>query len=156
MIVRIHRFNALAAMALAVVCALAAPSSAHAVQQGNDRPAAASDTVTDPKQVERARSLNIRLRCPVCAGASIEESPVYQSEEMRAVVREQIAAGKTDREIEDYFISKYGEWILLEPPKRGINLLVYVLPLVLVLGGGVFVYRTARQWTRNSGEPTDA
>jgi cytochrome c-type biogenesis protein CcmH len=125
-----------------------AATPAHAAAQAQDRPAAASDTVTDPDQVARARAINMRLRCPVCAGSSIEESPAFQAEEMKAVVREQVAAGRSDREIEEFFVSKYGDWILLAPPARGLNLLVYVLPVMLVLGGGFFVYRTARKWTQ--------
>ncbi len=135
---------------LITVSALQSPASvtAQTAQASQtERPAVLSDTVSDPRFAARARAINMRLRCPVCAGASIEESPAFQSEEMKAVVREQIAAGKSDKEIEQYFVSKYGDWILLAPPARGINLIAYLLPLAVVLGGGIFVYRQARKWT---------
>ncbi|MEO5509514.1 MAG: cytochrome c-type biogenesis protein CcmH [Longimicrobiales bacterium] len=128
-----------------------APRPAAAQQQPtapSTMPSPRNERSLDPKLAERARSLNMKLRCPICAGASIEESPAAQAVEMKKVVREQVVAGKSDAEIEQYFVARYGEWILLAPPARGINLLVYLLPLALVLGGGIFVYKTARKWTR--------
>ena len=54
---------------------------------------------------------------------------------MRSVVREKLAAGQSSDEVKAYFVSKYGEWILLEPKPRGMNLMVYVAPFLLLLGG---------------------
>lgn len=105
---------------------------------------APNDTALD----RRTRALAAQLRCPVCAGASIQESPSVEAQEMKAVVREHLAAGETEEQVRDFFVSKYGEWILLKPPAHGTNLLVYLLPVALLLGGGFFVYRTARRWTR--------
>lgn len=99
-----------------------------------------------PALEKRARSLNEQLRCPVCQSSSIEESPAFEATEMKSVVRTMLAEGKSDEEIIAYFQSRYGDWVMLAPPKRGFNLLVYVLPLLLVVGGAVFVYRTARRW----------
>ena len=76
---------------------------------------------------------------------------------MREIVREQLAAGRTEGEVKAYFVSKYGEWILLEPPARGFNLIIYVLPVVLVLGGFVAIAVVVRRWTSHaSSEPSDA
>ena len=67
---------------------------------------------------------------------------------MKALVREQLASGKTEKDVFDYFVQKYGQWILLEPKAEGINLLVYWLPvLFLVIGGGGIVIAVKR-WTR--------
>ena len=60
-------------------------------------------------------------------------------------VREQVAAGKTDQQIRDFFTSRYGEWALLEPPASGMNLLVWLLPLLLLVGGGLAIARTMRR-----------
>jgi cytochrome c-type biogenesis protein CcmH len=92
------------------------------------------------------------LRCPVCQGESIQESPAELAKEMRQVVREQLAAGKSSDEVKAYFVSKYGEWILLQPKARGVNLTVYVVPLVLLLGGAVLILMAARRWTRSTAE----
>lgn len=93
-----------------------------------------------------------QLRCPVCQGLSIEDSPTELALEMRAVVRDQLAAGSTPDEVRAYFVSKYGEWILLEPKPEGFNLAVYLLPVVALLFGGGMVVLAVRRWTRQGGE----
>jgi cytochrome c-type biogenesis protein CcmH len=60
-------------------------------------------------------------------------------------VRELVAAGKTDQEIRDFFTSRYGEWALLDPPASGMNVLVWMLPLALLVGGGFAIARTMRR-----------
>jgi cytochrome c-type biogenesis protein CcmH/NrfF len=95
----------------------------------------------------RVRAVASELRCPVCQGESIQDSPAALAQEMRSIVREQLAAGRTPDEIKAYFVDKYGEWILLRPKARGWNMLVYVLPLVVLLGGAVVIARATRRWT---------
>lgn len=77
----------------------------------------------------RTAQVASQLRCPVCQGLSIQDSPSELSQQMRAVVKDQLRAGKTPDEVKAYFISKYGEWILLEPKARGFNVLVYAMPI---------------------------
>jgi len=67
------------------------------------------------------------------------------------VVREQMAAGRSSEQVKAYFVSKYGEWILLQPKARGMNLTVYVVPVLLIVGGAVLILVQAGRWTRNSG-----
>ena len=105
--------------------------------------AQASDSVLDA----RVRAVSSELRCPVCQGESIEDSPAALAEEMRAVVREQLAAGRTPDEVKGYFVEKYGEWILLRPRARGWNMLVYVLPVATLLIGAAVIARATRRWT---------
>ena len=104
---------------------------------------AAPDSVLDA----RVRAVASELRCPVCQGESIEDSPAALAQEMRAIVREQLAAGRTPDEVKAYFVDKYGEWILLRPRARGWNMLVYVLPLVALLVGAAVIVRATRRWT---------
>lgn len=68
---------------------------------------------------------------------------------MRAVVRDQLAAGRTAEQVHAYFVSKYGEWILLEPEPRGLNLAVYLLPVFALLGGAGLIAVVVRRWTRH-------
>jgi cytochrome c-type biogenesis protein CcmH len=89
----------------------------------------------------------MQLRCPVCQGSSIQESPSAEATAMKEIVRERLSKGESEDEIKAYFVSRYGDWILLAPPAHGINLLVYILPVVLLAAGGFFVYRTAKSWT---------
>lgn len=95
----------------------------------------------------RTREVASQLRCPVCQGNSIQDSPSELAQEMKGVVRDQLAAGKSPDEVRQYFVDKYGEWILLEPKASGFNLVVYLLPLVGVLVGGVIIWRAVRKWT---------
>jgi cytochrome c-type biogenesis protein CcmH len=101
----------------------------------------------DPRLESMTKSVASQLRCPVCQGLSIQDSPSELSQQMRTVVKEQLAAGKSEQEVKDYFISKYGEWILLEPQAHGFNLLVYALPALLVLGGAIFLVVIVKKWT---------
>jgi cytochrome c-type biogenesis protein CcmH len=89
-----------------------------------------------------------QLRCPVCQGLSIQDSPSELSQQMRAVVKDQLRAGKTPDEVKAYFISKYGEWILLEPKPQGFNVLVYVMPVLLVVLGLGVIFVAVKKWTR--------
>jgi cytochrome c-type biogenesis protein CcmH len=83
----------------------------------------------------------------VCQGESIQDSPAALAQEMRAIVREQLAAGRTPDDVKAYFVDKYGEWILLRPKAQGWNMLVYVLPLVVLLIGAAVIVRATRRWT---------
>ncbi len=87
------------------------------------------------------------LRCPVCQGNSIQDSPSELAQQMRDVIRDQLRSGKTPAEVRAYFVDKYGEWILLAPRAEGLNLIVYLVPFVAVLLGGLVVWRTVRKWT---------
>ena len=97
---------------------------------------------------QRTREVAAELRCPVCQGESIQESPAELAQEMKAVVREQLAAGKTPDEVKAYFVARYGEWILLRPTTSGVNALLYVLPPLALLGGVILVVAIARRWLR--------
>ena len=96
----------------------------------------------------QAKDLAGQLRCPVCQGESIKDSPAPLAQEMRQVVRDQLAAGKTPDEVKQYFVAKYGEWILLQPSASGFNLIVYALPFALLLAGAAVVVLAVRRWTR--------
>lgn len=87
------------------------------------------------------------LRCPVCQGNSIQDSPSELAQEMRSVIRDQLRAGRTPDEVRAYFVDKYGEWILLAPKAEGFNLVVYLVPILAIVVGGVVVVRTVRRST---------
>jgi cytochrome c-type biogenesis protein CcmH len=100
----------------------------------------------------RVRDVSSKLRCPVCQGLSLQDSPSELSQEMKSVVREQIAAGKSDDEVLQYFVGKYGEWILLQPKPTGFNLAVYALPVLMLAGGSLVVLLAVRRWTRTTDD----
>jgi len=86
----------------------------------------------DPPEVI---ALGRELRCPVCQGMPVGESPSDTAQAMMQRIRELYAEGQSPEAIRDYFVARYGEWVLLEPKGEGFDILVWVLPpLALVLG----------------------
>jgi cytochrome c-type biogenesis protein CcmH len=127
---------------LALLAGSAAASSAQAQQ-------AAPGRVIEETALDRqTRDVSAQLRCVVCQGLSLQDSPSQLAQEMRSIVREKLQEGMTEAEVKAYFVEKYGEWVLLQPEPKGFNLVVYLLPLAMLLGGAGFVYMKARSWTR--------
>ncbi len=87
--------------------------------------------------VDRAHDLDQRLRCPVCKSVSIAESPSETATAMRQAVQDQVAAGRSDQQVLDFFRARYGDWVLLDPPARGRTLWVWLLPLAGVAAGAL-------------------
>ena len=104
----------------------------------------------------RVRAVSSQLRCPVCQGLSLQDSPSELSAEMKDVVREQLAAGKSNDEVLQYFVGKYGEWILLQPKPAGFNLAVYALPVLMLAVGALVVTFAVRRWTRAPQETAES
>jgi cytochrome c-type biogenesis protein CcmH len=89
-----------------------------------------------------------QLRCVVCQSLSVADSPSETANQMRGIIRERLAAGESPAEVRAYFVEKYGEWILLAPPKSGFNLLVWVVPFAGLGLGLVLVAVVLRRWSR--------
>ncbi len=106
---------------------------------------AGSDPLTDPALEARVQKLGKELRCAVCQGVSIADSPASMARAQLDKVRELVAAGKSDEEITDYFVARYGEWVLLEPPKHDWNLLVWLGPVALIVGGAFVISRQIKR-----------
>jgi cytochrome c-type biogenesis protein CcmH len=126
-----------------------------AVQQGETAPTDDRAALTDPEEAEldaRAAEVAGELRCLVCRNQSVLESNAELSREMQALIRERLAAGDTPEEVKDYFVSRYGEFVLLQPRASGINLLVYTLPGVALLVGFLVARNRLKKWA-SSGAP---
>ena len=142
------------ALALALAALLMAPAAAAAQVAPGDSVAGVITSVPSPGSPQdsaldaRTKALATELRCPVCQGLSLQDSPSELAQQMRAVIRDQLRAGKSPAQVRDYFVSKYGEWILMQPEAHGFNLLVYLLPVLGVLGGGAVILLAARRWMR--------
>ncbi|ADI13550.1 cytochrome c-type biogenesis protein [Truepera radiovictrix] len=95
------------------------------------------------------------LRCPVCRAESAADSNATTSVEFRGIIRELLAEGHSREEILAYFTARYGDWILLEPPRRGIHLVVWVLPILAVLAGVTLLALLVRRWTRAAAAPIE-
>ena len=100
--------------------------------------------------VDDARMYEVgsQLRCVVCQNLSVADSPSEMAHQMRGIVRDRLAAGDTPDQVIQYFVDKYGEWILLKPRRHGFNWLVWLAPYAAVaVGLGVFTI-VVRRWTR--------
>jgi cytochrome c-type biogenesis protein CcmH len=118
----------LAAVAALAVVALRGPSEPRTLQ-------------------DRVRAIASGLRCPVCQNLSVADSPSGLAREMRATIGRDLQAGKSPDQVRQGFVEAYGEWILLSPSRRGINLVAWILPAILFLAGVVAAGLTVRRWT---------
>jgi cytochrome c-type biogenesis protein CcmH len=111
-----------------------------------------------PQDVEeRTREIASELRCVVCQNLSVADSPSEMAHQMRDLIRERLTAGDQPDQVMAYFVQRYGEWVLLAPPARGLNLLLWLAPFGAVAGGLALVVALARRWRRPvSPEPAAA
>jgi cytochrome c-type biogenesis protein CcmH len=86
---------------------------------------------------DRAQAIASGLRCPVCQNLSVADSPSRLAGEMRAEITARLRAGASAEEIDTFFVQRYGEWVLLAPPKSGVNLIPWVVPILALAGGTI-------------------
>jgi cytochrome c-type biogenesis protein CcmH len=106
-----------------------------------------------PVSEETVHDVAAQLRCVVCQSLSVADSPSETAHQMKAIIRERLAAGESPEQVKAYFVEKYGTWILLSPPRQGFNLLVWVLPFAGVAAGLVLVLVLVRRWSRRPPAP---
>ena len=95
---------------------------------------------------DQVKEISYLLMCPVCQGQSVGESNSNLAHDMRDIIRKQLEEGKSKEEILAYFVNSYGESILASPPPKGINWLLWLLPGVAIVFGGLgiilFLYKS--------------
>jgi cytochrome c-type biogenesis protein CcmH len=99
--------------------------------------------------------LENELMCPICEGETLAESDSPAARQIKAVIREKIAAGETKSRIKRDLVAQYGREILAAPTKHGFDLLAWLLPLVGILVGGALLGAAAWRWSR-AREPAPA
>jgi cytochrome c-type biogenesis protein CcmH len=134
-------------LAVALAASLVTMGSAAAARAADAPPAVAEDTV---HQVAAA------LRCVVCQNLSVADSPSEMARQMRDLIRERLAAGETPEQIRAYFVARYGEWVLLAPPARGFNLVLWLAPFAALAAGFGVVVSLARRSGRRPAGPEPA
>ncbi len=97
-----------------------------------------ADRLNDPAQETRAEHLFTQLRCLVCQNESIDDSEADLARDLRQIVRQQVAAGRSDAQVRSYLVTRYGEFILLKPRFSAGNSVLWLAPLLIVLCGGAF------------------
>lgn len=119
-------------------------SSSHAVEPG--------EMLADPALEARAREIGRELRCLVCQNQSIDDSDADLARDLRMLVRERLAAGDTNRQVVDYIVSRYGDFVLLRPPIKPMTWALWFGP-PLIGGLGLIALVVYYRRTRHTAEP---
>jgi cytochrome c-type biogenesis protein CcmH len=106
---------------------------------------APSEMLRDPALEARARELGKELRCPKCQNQSLDDSEAGIAVDLRRIVRERLVAGDSDEEVKSYLTARYGDFVLLKPPMKSTTWALWFGPLLVVLLGGVVIWRIARR-----------
>jgi cytochrome c-type biogenesis protein CcmH len=109
------------------------------------------EVMSDPAKEARARDLSRELRCMVCQNQSIDDSEAPLARDLRLLVRERIAAGDSDLQVIDFLVARYGEFVLLKPRFERQTLPLWLVPPLLLIGGGLALFLYARR--RNNAQP---
>jgi cytochrome c-type biogenesis protein CcmH len=109
-------------------------------------------TASDPATESRVARLSELLRCLVCQNQTIADSHAELANDLRREIRGQIAAGRSDREILDFMVARYGDFVLYRPPVKASTLVLWIGPFVLLLGGA---FALARHLRRRGGAGFD-
>jgi len=108
------------------------------------------EMLADPGLEQRARVLSRELRCMVCQNQSIDDSAAPLAHDLRVLVRERLKAGDDDRQVLDFLVARYGEFVLLRPRFEWQTALLWLTPLIVLLVGGVAMAAASR---RQRGRP---
>lgn len=108
---------------------------------------APGEMLKDPKLEARARALSAELRCLVCQNESIDESQAQLAHDLRVLIRQRIMTGESDKQILDFLVSRYGDFILLKPPLKPETMLLWGTPILLLICGGGAILLSLRRRT---------
>lgn len=102
---------------------------------------------TRPESLDqRTYDVASQIQCPICNGESVADSPSATAQELRDVIHEQLAEGKSEQQTIDYLHRQYGDTILESPPKQGFTTLIWLAPVLMFLAGLVMLSAVAREW----------
>ncbi|MDP2977177.1 MAG: cytochrome c-type biogenesis protein CcmH [Anaerolineales bacterium] len=97
-----------------------------------------------------------QLYCPVCENTPLDVCPTQACAQWRELIRQMLAEGKSADTIKQYFVEQYGARVLSEPPRTGLNWLIYLLPPLAFLAGAYILYRAFRSWRALDKQPAGA
>jgi cytochrome c-type biogenesis protein CcmH len=102
---------------------------------------------SDPTDDE-VNAIAKELYCPVCENIPLDACGTAACEQWRGIIRDKLSEGWTEDQIKEYFVTQYGDLVLAEPPRRGFNLLIYLIPLLGFILGGYMLFRGFSLWRR--------
>lgn len=113
--------------------------------------------LTNPPQEtldQRVQDVGSQLRCLVCQGESVADSPSQFSQQARMIIREQLQEGKSEQQIIQFFQARYGDRILWLPLKQGFALVAWLIPGAILLGGLILLFFVLRSWQKSAAITT--
>src|SRR5262245_56372031 len=110
------------------------------------------EVLTDPALEARARALSRELRCMVCQNQSIDDSDAPLARDLRLLVRERLRAGDSDQNVLDFLVARYGEFVLLRPQLQWHTALLWLTPVLLLVGGAIALWTLAGR-RKHAAEP---
>ncbi|NOJ83737.1 cytochrome c-type biogenesis protein [Myxococcus xanthus] len=139
-----------------MTAALLSLSLAFTLVTGQFAPQQAGSDPLAPELEARAQTLGKQLRCAVCQGLSVADSPSSMARAQLDMIRELVSEGKSDAEIVEYFVARYGEWVLLSPRAEGFNWFVWLGPVGLVAVGAFVIWRQLKRGAGTAEQPPPA
>jgi len=119
-----------------LMLALAAAATTHAAEAPN--------VAADPALEARVNALSAELRCLVCQNQTIADSHADLAVDLKNQVRDQLKAGRSERQVIDYMTQRYGDFVLYRPPFKATTLLLWLGPALLLLVGGLLFWRSLK------------
>ena len=115
------------------------------------------EVLKDPALESRARALSQELRCLVCRNENIDDSDADLAHDLRVLLRERLTSGDTDPQAMAFIVDRYGEFVLLNPPASGANLVLWLAgPAMLLLGGAIALTMIRRRGQATEPAPLTA
>ncbi len=103
---------------------------------------------SNPPTADDINAVAKQLYCPVCENTPLDVCPTQACAQWRALIGKMLSEGKSEQEIKDYFVANYGARVLNEPPRKGLNWLIYIIPPVTILAGALFLFRAMQTWRK--------
>jgi cytochrome c-type biogenesis protein CcmH len=116
-------------------------------------PTSYSTALAQEPDYDRVNEIAKNLNCPTCAGINLADCRTLTCEQWRDQINDLVKQGYTDEEVLNYFTTRYGTQVLQSPPKSGSTLLLWVLPVTILLAGGVWLIFALRKWAGREAVP---
>ena len=112
---------------------------------GETQPLEAQPLAEDPALEARLKAMSQELRCLVCQNSTLADSSAPLAEDLRKEIRVQLRAGKSDKEVVDYLVARYGDFVRYRPPVNNSTALLWFGPFLLLIIGGFVLYRVLKK-----------
>ncbi len=109
-----------------------------------------------PPTLDQIQAVARELYCPLCNGVRLDNCDLQACVQMRQQISDRLTAGVSKEQIKQEFVAQYGPVVLGEPPREGLNWAIWLLPVVALIGGAVWIFMTLRGWTKEPGGQASA